>query len=58
LLAASVLAVIFGIILLIAPGEGIISLIWLLGWYAILFGLFMIVGAFQIRSRAKEAGVL
>jgi uncharacterized membrane protein HdeD (DUF308 family) len=45
LLAASVLAVIFG-------------LIWLLGWYAILFGLFMIVGAFQIRSRAKEAGVL
>lgn len=30
LLAASVLAVIFGIILLIAPGEGIISLIWLL----------------------------
>ncbi|WP_092805504.1 HdeD family acid-resistance protein [Rhodococcus globerulus] len=58
LLAASVLAVIFGIILLIFPGEGIIGLTWLLGWYAIFFGILMLVGAFQIRSRAKEAGVL
>ena len=58
LMAASAAAVILGIILLIVPGEGILGLIWLVGWYAILFGIFLIVGAVQIRSRAKEAGVL
>lgn len=58
LLAASVLAVIFGIVLLIFPGEGIIGLTWLLGWYAIFFGVLVLVAAFQVRSRAKEAGVL
>lgn len=58
LLAASALAVILGIVLLIVPGEGIIGLIWLVGWYAIFFGILVIVAAVQMRSRAKEAGVL
>ncbi|WP_016931635.1 HdeD family acid-resistance protein [Rhodococcus sp. R1101] len=55
---AGVLAVLFGIVLLIFPGEGILSLIVLLGIYAILFGVLLIILAFQVRSVAKKAGVL
>ncbi|MBS9374784.1 HdeD family acid-resistance protein [Rhodococcus sp. B50] len=55
---AGVVAVLFGIVLLIFPGEGILSLIVLLGIYAILFGVLLIILAFQARSAAKKAGIL
>lgn len=55
---AGVLAVLFGIVLLIFPGEGILSLIVLLAVYAILFGVLLVVLAFQVRSTAKKAGVV
>ncbi|UYP18840.1 HdeD family acid-resistance protein [Rhodococcus sp. Z13] len=55
---AGVIAVLFGIVLLIFPGEGILGLIVLLGIYAILFGVLLIVLAFQVRSAAKKAGVI
>ncbi|MGA4688733.1 HdeD family acid-resistance protein [Rhodococcus sp. AB351] len=55
---AGVVAVLFGIVLLIFPGEGILSLIVLLGIYAILFGALLIILAFQARSAAKKAGVI
>ena len=54
---AGILAILFGIVLLIFPGGGIIGLIWLLGIYAILFGVLLIAVAFQARKVAKEAGV-
>ncbi|MGW0043083.1 HdeD family acid-resistance protein [Rhodococcus sp. NPDC003348] len=54
LLAASLLAVLFGVLLLIFPGSGILGIIWLLGVYAIVFGLFLIIGSFQIRSLARD----
>jgi uncharacterized membrane protein HdeD (DUF308 family) len=55
---AGVVAVLFGLILLIFPGEGILSLIVLVGLYAILFGVLLIVMAFQVRSSAKKVGIL
>ncbi|MGW5324217.1 HdeD family acid-resistance protein [Rhodococcus pyridinivorans] len=55
---AGVVAVLFGIVLLIFPGEGILSLIVLLGIYAILFGVLLVILAFQARSAAKKAGVI
>ncbi|OBA33427.1 hypothetical protein A5767_15260 [Rhodococcus sp. 852002-51564_SCH6189132-a] len=55
---AGVVAVLFGIVLLIFPGEGILSLIVLLGIYAILFGVLLVILAFQARSTAKKAGVI
>ncbi|MDM7487836.1 HdeD family acid-resistance protein [Rhodococcus sp. GXMU-t2271] len=57
-LFAGILAVLLGVVLLIFPGSGIISLIWLLGIYAILFGVLLIVVAFQVRKVAKEAGLV
>ncbi|MFZ2529823.1 MAG: HdeD family acid-resistance protein [Rhodococcus sp. (in: high G+C Gram-positive bacteria)] len=55
---AGILAIVFGIVLLIFPGSGITGLIWLLGLYAILFGILLIAVAFQARKVAKEAGIL
>ncbi|MDX5452144.1 MAG: HdeD family acid-resistance protein [Rhodococcus sp. (in: high G+C Gram-positive bacteria)] len=57
-LVAGILAVLLGVVLLIFPGSGIISLIWLLGIYAILFGVLLIVVDFQVRKVAKEAGLV
>lgn len=43
LLAISgVLSIVFGILLLGYPGPGVLALVWLIGAYAILFGVFLI----------------
>ncbi|SDH03897.1 Uncharacterized membrane protein HdeD, DUF308 family [Rhodococcus triatomae] len=56
LLFASLLAVALGIVLLVAnPAAGIIGLTWVLGWYAILFGVMVVIAAFQIRSWVDSA---
>jgi uncharacterized membrane protein HdeD (DUF308 family) len=44
----------FGILLLAAPAIGAVVLTWWLGIYAIIFGVFMLVLAFQLRSRLEE----
>ncbi len=41
---------IFGIILAVLPGVGLLSLVWLVGIYAILFGIALIVLAFRVRG--------
>ncbi len=51
LLALSgVLSLIFGILLVVYPGAGILTLLWLIGSYAILFGIVMLVLAFRLRN--------
>jgi uncharacterized membrane protein HdeD (DUF308 family) len=42
--------VIFGIILAVLPGVGLLSVVWLIGIYAILFGIALIVVAFGVRG--------
>jgi uncharacterized membrane protein HdeD (DUF308 family) len=49
---AGILSVIFGIVLFIFPGAGLLSILWLVGIYGIVFGILFIVRAFQLRSRA------
>lgn len=48
---AGALSIIFGILLFIFPTGGILALLWLVGIYAIIFGVVLIVRAFQFRSR-------
>ncbi|GCF08707.1 HdeD family acid-resistance protein [Dictyobacter arantiisoli] len=50
---AGLLSIIFGILLYARPGAGLLSLLWLLGVYAIVFGILFIVHAFQMRSRSN-----
>lgn len=44
------LTVLFGILLFLFPGAGALSVIWVIGLYAILFGVVMMVLAFRLRS--------
>jgi len=47
-------SIIFGIVLLVAPVVGAVVLTWWLGAYAIVFGAFLLVLAFQLHGKKEE----
>jgi uncharacterized membrane protein HdeD (DUF308 family) len=47
-------SVIFGVILAIRPAAGALALIWLIGGYAIVFGVLLIALTFRLRVSAKK----
>jgi uncharacterized membrane protein HdeD (DUF308 family) len=47
-------SIVFGVVLLIAPVVGAVVLTWWLGAYALVFGLLLLVLAFQLHSRREE----
>jgi uncharacterized membrane protein HdeD (DUF308 family) len=47
---AGVLSVLFGVLLVIFPGSGALSVVWLIGVYAITFGITFIVLGFRLRG--------
>jgi uncharacterized membrane protein HdeD (DUF308 family) len=55
LIAGGLLSVIFGLILVLSPGLGLLSLVWLIGVYALVFGVVLIVLAFRVRGRGRGA---
>ncbi|SRR6266851_2035042 len=52
-----VASLIFGVILLIAPGAGALALIWLIAAYAIIFGVLLLALAFRLRGLSQRARV-
>lgn len=50
--AASVL---FGVVLLLFPGAGALSLVWLIGGFAVAFGAFLVVLGIRLRAFDAEA---
>ncbi len=44
------LSVLFGIVILIAPGAGVLGLIWAIAAYAIVFGVLMVMAAFKLKK--------
>jgi uncharacterized membrane protein HdeD (DUF308 family) len=50
-----VLSVLFGLIVIVWPGAGVLSLLWMIGMYAIIFGLLLVVLAFRLRSHQRGA---
>ncbi|WP_338888225.1 HdeD family acid-resistance protein [Rhodococcus sovatensis] len=58
LLFAGILELVFGLVLVFFPISGILSIVWLIGVFALVFGVLLVVSAFQVRSAAKKAGVL
>ena len=54
-LGAGILNVIFGVLLLIWPASGILTLIWLVGIFTLAGGIALIVLAFRVRSVATSA---
>ena len=53
---SGVLSVLFGILLVLFPGAGILSVLWLVAAYAIIFGVVMILLAFRLRGMAGQGG--
>lgn len=47
---SGVLSIVFGIAVTLQPGAGAIALAWMIGWFAILFGIMLVAMAFRLRS--------
>jgi len=50
LVLSGLLSVAFGVILMARPGPGIQSILWLLGGFAVVYGILLLVLAFKVRS--------
>lgn len=52
---AGVISVLFGIFVLIRPGQGALAIVWVIGIYAIIFGVSLIALSFRLRGLAPQA---
>lgn len=50
---SGLLAIAFGVVVTLQPGAGAIALAWIIGWFAILFGIILIGMAFRLRGSRK-----
>lgn len=55
LILSGVLSVIFGVLLIIWPGAGLVTLVWLVGIFAILYGITLAVLSFRMKKLAPQA---
>ncbi|HEX6542459.1 MAG TPA: HdeD family acid-resistance protein [Ktedonobacterales bacterium] len=55
LIIGGILSVIFGILLLFFPAAGALALVWLIGIYAILFGIVLLVLAWRLRGMTQRS---
>jgi uncharacterized membrane protein HdeD (DUF308 family) len=51
---AGVVSVLFGVALIVAPGAGVMALIWLIAAYAIVHGVLLVMLAFKLRGRTRS----
>jgi uncharacterized membrane protein HdeD (DUF308 family) len=54
---SGVLSVLFGAVMMAAPAEGALAVIWVIAAYAVVFGILLIALAFRLKSRAAGGGV-
>jgi uncharacterized membrane protein HdeD (DUF308 family) len=56
LVAAGLLSVAFGVLLVARPVAGALAVLWFIGGYAVVFGVALIARALRVRGFAKRAG--
>jgi len=54
LILSGLLSMVFGVLLFVFPAAGAVSMVWMIGVYAILFGITLIILAFRLRSLGRE----
>jgi uncharacterized membrane protein HdeD (DUF308 family) len=52
---SGLVSVLFGMFVIARPGDGALAVIWIIGGYAIAFGVFLISFAFRIRGHGQTA---
>jgi uncharacterized membrane protein HdeD (DUF308 family) len=55
LIAGGVLSVLFGLFLYARPGAGAVALIWMIGAFAILFGIVLVALSFRLKGLKPAA---
>ena len=58
LLVGGIVAILFGIILIVSPAAGALTLLWVIGLFSLVFGVVYIVWAFRLRKTAKAIDTL
>ncbi|GEL17738.1 HdeD family acid-resistance protein [Pseudonocardia asaccharolytica] len=56
LLASGVIGVLFGAVLLAMPGAGLLALLWMVGVFAVVFGVLVIMAAIRVRREVRAFG--
>ena len=54
LIASGVLSVIFGLILVVQPGAGALALLYVIGFYAVLYGILLVGLSLRLRRHAAS----
>lgn len=52
---AGLASVAFGVLLVVRPGAGLLTLVWLLGFYGVFYGILSIIGSFKLREVGDDA---
>jgi uncharacterized membrane protein HdeD (DUF308 family) len=55
MILSGLLSILVGVLLFVFPGAGAVSLVWLIGIYAIVLGILLIVLAFRLRGLWRES---
>ena len=54
LIFAGIASVLFGVLMVLWPGAGVLALLWLIGIFAVIFGVIIIILAFKLRELKKR----
>ncbi len=49
------LAIAFGVLLVARPGDGAVAVVWMIGWFAVVFGILHVALAFRLRRFKQPA---
>ncbi len=54
LVLAGLASVVFGVLLMAQPGEGALAVLWLIATYAVVFGVLLVILAFEVRAFGRR----